>query len=116
MSTQVVDTILAANPAKHMTSDQLLAEITRLRSENAALAAAKAQPVGKITLKRSKPEGATKGNALCAYGLGRYPVTLYREQWEALLKPEVVAQILAAVKALPTKAEGADNSKPVSGF
>ena len=52
------------------------AEIERLRNENEALK----QPArGQMSLKVSE-----KG-ALSVYGLGRFPVTLYREQWEKLL-------------------------------
>lgn len=92
-------------------ADKVLAEIEALRAENARLTKlAEAKSVGRITVKRSKPEGATKGNALCVYGLGRYPVTLYREQAEALCRPEVIAEILAMAKTLPLKAE------PKGGF
>lgn len=91
----------------------VLAEIDRLRAENARLQAQQAKSVGKITVKRSKPEGATRGNALCVYGLGRYPITLYREQAEALCRPEVVAEILAMAKTLPHKA---DKSQTSEGF
>ena len=52
------------------------AEIERLRAENEAL---KRPARGQTSLKVSE-----KG-ALSVYGLGRFPVTLYREQWEKLL-------------------------------
>jgi hypothetical protein len=56
--------------------EELKAEIERLRAENDALK----KPVrGQMSLKVSE-----KG-ALSVYGLGRFPVTLYREQWEKLL-------------------------------
>jgi hypothetical protein len=57
--------------------EELRAEIEKLRLENESL---KKKPVrGQISLKVSE-----KG-ALSVYGLGRFPVTLYREQWEKLL-------------------------------
>ena len=56
--------------------DDLKAEIERLRAENEAL---KKPARGQMSLKVSE-----KG-ALSVYGLGRFPVTLYREQWEKLL-------------------------------
>ncbi|MBV8845063.1 MAG: hypothetical protein JO307_19830 [Bryobacterales bacterium] len=57
--------------------EELRAELERLRSENEAL---KKKPArGQISLRVSE-----KG-ALSVYGLGRFPVTLYREQWEKLL-------------------------------
>ena len=60
-----------------MPSDEdLKAEIERLRAENEALK----KPVrGQMSLKVSEKGG------LSVYGLGRFPVTLYREQWEKLL-------------------------------
>ena len=57
--------------------DELQAEIDRLRAENENLK--KPQARGQMSLKVSE-----KG-ALSVYGLGRFPVTLYREQWEKLL-------------------------------
>jgi hypothetical protein len=60
-----------------MTSEEdLKAEIERLRAENQSL---KKPARGQMSLKVSE-----KG-ALSVYGLGRFPVTLYREQWERLL-------------------------------
>ena len=53
------------------------AEIARLRAENEALKKPVAR--GQMSLRVSE-----KG-ALSVYGLGRFPVTLYREQWEKLL-------------------------------
>jgi hypothetical protein len=55
--------------------EDLKAEIERLRAENESLK----RPRGQMSLKVSE-----KG-ALSVYGLGRFPVTLYREQWEKLL-------------------------------
>jgi hypothetical protein len=59
-----------------MESEELQREIQRLRAENEAL---KKPPRGQMSMKVSE-----KG-ALSVYGLGRFPVTLYREQWEKLL-------------------------------
>jgi hypothetical protein len=57
--------------------EELQAEIERLRAENENLK----KPVqrGQISMKVSE-----KG-APSIYGLGRFPVTLYREQWDKLL-------------------------------
>jgi hypothetical protein len=55
--------------------EDLQAEIERLRAENEALK----RPRGQMSMRVSE-----KG-ALSVYGLGRFPVTLYREQWEKLL-------------------------------
>ena len=57
-------------------SDELRAEIERLRVENEAL---KRPERGRLSLKVSE-----KG-ALSVYGMGRFPVTLYKEQWLKLL-------------------------------
>jgi len=56
--------------------EELHAEIERLRAENENL---KKPARGQMSLKVSE-----KG-ALSVYGMGRFPVTLYREQWEKLL-------------------------------
>jgi hypothetical protein len=56
--------------------DDVQAELARLRAENERL---KGQQSRGISLKVSE-----KG-ALSVYGLGRFPVTLYKEQWQKLL-------------------------------
>ncbi len=56
--------------------EELKAEIERLRAENQSL---KKPARGQISMKVSEKGG------LSVYGLGRFPVTLYREQWEKLL-------------------------------
>jgi hypothetical protein len=53
-------------------------ELERLKAENEQLKAKRKGP-GEIFFKVSE-----KG-ALSVYGLGRFPVTLYKEQWERLL-------------------------------
>ena len=58
------------------TEEEMKAEIERLRAENESL---KKPARGVLSLKVSE-----KG-ALLVYGMGRFPVTLYREQWERLL-------------------------------
>ena len=59
-----------------MTEDER-AELERLRAENAQLKSKKT--AGELTFKISEKGG------LSVYGLGRFPVTLYREQWDKLL-------------------------------
>jgi hypothetical protein len=59
-----------------MSDDDLKAELERLRAENEAL---KKQGSKGLYLKVSE-----KG-AVSIYGLGRFPVTLYKEQWTRLL-------------------------------
>lgn len=62
-----------AETAEVMSEDDMT-ELAQLRSENARLKAGRA-----LNLKVSE-----KG-ALSVYGLGRFPVTLYKEQWLKLL-------------------------------
>ena len=59
-----------------MSDEGMKAELDRLRNENAALK--KGASTG-IRLKVSE-----KG-AVSVYGMGRFPVTLYKEQWLKLL-------------------------------
>jgi predicted component of type VI protein secretion system len=58
------------------TPEELQAEIARLKAENEAL---KTRGSKGLSMKVSE-----KG-ALSIYGMGRFPVTLYQEQWTKLL-------------------------------
>lgn len=62
-----------------MSNEDLQAELERLRAENEALKTTRPGK-GAISIKVSE-----KG-AVSVYGLGRFPVTLYREQWDRLLQ------------------------------
>jgi len=85
------------NNASDTTS--LEAELARLRAENEAL---KAKAVAGIKGMKVSEKGA-----LSVYGLGRFPVTLYRSQWEALLDKgdDIRAFIKANEAKLKTKGE-----------
>ena len=80
--------------------EQLQKEVERLRAENEAL---KSRGAKGISMKVSE-----KG-AVSIYGLGRFPVTLYKEQWLKLL--EMADDIRAFIKEnegkLKTKAVAA---------
>ena len=58
------------------TDEELRAELERLKAENEAL---KSRRTGATSMKVSEKGG------LSVYGLGRFPVTLYQEQWLKLL-------------------------------
>jgi len=59
-----------------MPDEDLKAELDRLRAENERLKSARSRGV---SLKVSEKGGVS------VYGLGRFPVTLYKEQWTKLL-------------------------------
>ncbi len=67
--------------------DDLKAELERLKAENAAL---KARGSKGVSLKVSEKGGVS------VYGLGRFPVTLYQEQWLKLL--DMAEDIRAFIK------------------
>ena len=81
-------------------AEAMRAEIAALRAENARLAAQRKQ-VGSLTFKVSEKGG------LSVYGLGRFPVTLYREQWTKLAEavPSILAFIEANAHTLKAKGE-----------
>jgi hypothetical protein len=58
------------------TPEEMAAELARLTAENAAL---KARGSRGVSLRVSEKGGVS------VYGLGRFPVTLYKEQWLKLL-------------------------------
>jgi hypothetical protein len=59
-----------------MSEDDMKAELERLRAENEKL---KQRGSRSVSLKVSEKGGVS------VYGLGRFPVTLYKEQWAKLL-------------------------------
>jgi len=60
-----------------MADDDIEKELQRLREENERLKRPRA--AGEVSLRVSEKGGVS------VYGLGRFPVTLYQEQWERLL-------------------------------
>jgi len=79
-----------------MSEENLKAEIERLRAENESL---KSKTSSRVTMKVSE-----KG-AVSVYGMGRFPVTLYQEQWLKLLgmADEIRAFIAANAAQLKKK-------------
>ena len=79
-----------------MPEEDLKAELERLRNENASL------KKGATTGIRMK---VSEKGALSIYGMGRFPVTLYKEQWLKLLdmSPEIRNFIAENEAQLKTK-------------
>jgi hypothetical protein len=59
-----------------MPDDEVTTELERLRAENAQL---------KRTANRGVSLKVSEKGGVSVYGLGRFPVTLYKEQWTKLL-------------------------------
>lgn len=80
-------------------SESVEEELARLRAENEKLKTETKAKTRDITFKVSQ-----KG-ALSVYGMGRFPVTLYKEQWERLLdkKDEIIQFIADNAQELKTK-------------
>ena len=79
-----------------MSDEDLKTELERLRKENASLKKGAARGV---SMKVSEKGG------LSVYGMGRFPVTLYKEQWLKLLdlSDEIRAFIAAHEGELKSK-------------
>jgi hypothetical protein len=79
-----------------MSDEEMKAELERLRKENASLKKGAARGV---SMKVSEKGG------LSVYGMGRFPVTLYKEQWLKLLdlSEEIRAFIAAHESELKSK-------------
>jgi hypothetical protein len=90
---------LAALPEGNWMSDEdLKAELERLRAENSRL---KQRGSRGVSMKVSEKGGVS------IYGLGRFPVTLYKEQWEKLLdmSDDIRAFILENTSKLKIKGD-----------
>jgi hypothetical protein len=59
-----------------MSEEEVQQELERLRAENARL---------KKTASKGVSMKVSEKGGLSVYGLGRFPVTLYKEQWAKLL-------------------------------
>lgn len=79
-----------------MSDEELKTELERLRKENASLKKGAARGV---SMKVSEKGG------LSVYGMGRFPVTLYKEQWLKLL------DLSEEIRAFITAHEGELKSK-----
>jgi hypothetical protein len=79
-----------------MADENVQAELTRLKAENERL---------KRTASRGASLKVSEKGGVSVYGLGRFPVTLYKEQWTKLLDmaDEIRAFIAENAAALKTK-------------
>jgi hypothetical protein len=75
-----------------MSDEDLKAELERLRAENDRL---KQKGGRAVSLKVSEKGG------LSIYGMGRFPITLYKEQWTKLL--DMADEIRAFIKENDSK-------------
>ena len=73
-------------------AEDLKAELERLKAENEQL---KSQRGRAVSLKVSEKGGVS------VYGLGRFPITLYKEQWAKLL--DMADEIRAFIKENDSK-------------
>jgi hypothetical protein len=81
-------------------SDDMQAELARLRAENEALKKTGAKG---LSLRVSEKGG------LSVYGLGRFPVTLYKEQWTKLLDMADDIRAFIAANESGLKSKDANN-------
>jgi hypothetical protein len=77
-----------ATPAPLTGEAAMRAELDKLRAENEALKAKGKGGERALLFKVSEKKGA-----LSIYGMGRFPVTLYKSQWKRLLTPDMVKAI-----------------------
>jgi len=82
-----------------VTNEELMAMIRKLQAENEALRNSQG---GKLTLKVSEKGGVS------LYGMGRWPVTLYRSQWERLFKAKEQIEAFIQANRAMLKEKGED--------
>ncbi len=81
-----------------MSDEDIKNELERLRAENAQL---KQRGARAVSLKVSEKGGVS------VYGLGRFPVTLYKEQWAKLL--DMADEIRTFIKENESKLKSKDD-------
>lgn len=98
--TVAVSTVVKPNGVAKATQPSyadLKARIAELEAK-----AALANAPGKLTIRINdavNPETGVQGKGtVCVYGLGKFPVALYAEQWERLLTQDHVGTILQICK------------------
>jgi hypothetical protein len=81
--------------------DRMKAELERLRAENEAL---------KRTSSRGLSLRISEKGGVSIYGLGRFPVTLYKEQWLRLL--DMADDIRTFIKANEVHLKSKEQAQP----
>lgn len=87
-----------------MSQAEMLAELAALKQENAAL---RKQTTRGLSMKVSEKGG------LSIYGLGRFPVTLYKEQWIKLM--DMTDDVKRFMAAHDHELTSKTDTSPVSG-
>jgi hypothetical protein len=90
----------------HMAALAQQAELARLRAENERLL--KQQSTSAVSLRVSEKGGVS------VYGLGRFPVTLYKEQWAKLLDMADEIRAFLGENAPKLKTKGAEPFRPTN--
>ena len=84
-----------------MSEEELKAELERLQRENETLKSQSRARAGQLSMKVSEKGGVS------IYGLGRFPVTLYQEQWKKLLdSADAIREFIQANESQLKKKEG----------
>lgn len=92
-----------ASTVQQLSSEAMALEIARLKAENAALSEKVQKKAPAFSAK------VTGKGAVSFYGLGRFPVSLYREQWAALA--DNLPSILAFIDAHKGSLKGKDEDE-----
>jgi hypothetical protein len=84
-----------------MSEEDLKAQLERLTRENETLKSQSRARPGQLSMKVSEKGGVS------VYGLGRFPVTLYQEQWKKLLESaDAIREFIQVNEAQLKKKEG----------
>jgi hypothetical protein len=89
-----------------MTKDQFEAMV-KADGFEAAMKAANAAAIAEESSKPCKLKVTEKGG-LSVYGLGRFPVTLYKKQWAKLTNDATLAAIKAQIPLLKDKSDAGE--------
>jgi hypothetical protein len=80
-----------------MTNEELMAELNALKAENESLKHKAKTKDGRVVTQNGLTLAVGKAGGLSIYGIGRFPVTLYKGQWERLVaaSPEILEYLKA---------------------